>query len=137
MADQNLLGCEEVSLNFRTMSWPEECAVVVPCLNEERTIGPLIARIREHLFGIYVIDDGSTDRSPYPQAGYIVCFIPFENGKANGEWEVFADGFTGVDTVVNTSDAVFRPMGLATGPASLGQTMGRLRARNLVAAPGT
>ena len=29
---------------------------------------------------------------------------------------MFADGFTGVDTVVNTSDAVYRPMGLSTGP---------------------
>lgn len=66
--------------------------------------------------GAFVAFHGSTDRSPYPQAGYIVCFIPFENGSATGEWEVFADGFTGVDTVVNTSDAKFRPMGLATGP---------------------
>lgn len=66
--------------------------------------------------GAFVAFHGSTDRSPYPQAGYIVCFVPFENGKATGEWEVFADGFTGVDTVVNTSDALYRPMGLATGP---------------------
>jgi len=66
--------------------------------------------------GAFVAFHGSTDRSPYPQAGYIVCFVPFENGKPNGEMEVFADGFTGVDTVVNTSDAVYRPMGLSTGP---------------------
>lgn len=66
--------------------------------------------------GAFVAFHGSTDRSPYPQAGYIVCFVPFENGKSSGKWEVFADGFTGVDTVVNTSDAVYRPMGLAEGP---------------------
>ncbi|MEP6737535.1 MAG: c-type cytochrome [Chryseolinea sp.] len=66
--------------------------------------------------GVFIAFHGSTDRSPYPQAGYIVCFIPFENGKASKKWEVFADGFTGVDKVVNTSDAVYRPMGLATGP---------------------
>jgi glucose/arabinose dehydrogenase/cytochrome c553 len=66
--------------------------------------------------GAFIAFHGSTDRSPYPQAGYIVCFVPFENGKATGKWEVFADGFTGVDTVVSTSDAHFRPMGLATGP---------------------
>lgn len=66
--------------------------------------------------GAFIAFHGSTDRSPYPQAGYIVCFIPFENGGPTGKWEVFADGFTGVDTVVNTSDAVYRPMGLATGP---------------------
>ncbi len=66
--------------------------------------------------GAFVAFHGSTDRSPYPQAGYIVCFVPFKNGVPTGDWEVFADGFTGVDTVVNTSDAVYRPMGLATGP---------------------
>jgi glucose/arabinose dehydrogenase/mono/diheme cytochrome c family protein len=66
--------------------------------------------------GAFIAFHGSTDRSPYPQAGYIVCFVPMENGKVNGDWEVFADGFTGVDTVVNTSDAHYRPMGLATGP---------------------
>lgn len=66
--------------------------------------------------GAFIAFHGSTDRSPYPQAGYMVCFVPFENGKATGKWEVFADGFTGVDTVVNTSDAAYRPMGLAEGP---------------------
>ncbi|MEP7257032.1 MAG: c-type cytochrome [Flavitalea sp.] len=66
--------------------------------------------------GAFVAFHGSTDRSPYPQAGYFVCFLPFENGAPNGKFEVFADGFTGVDTVINTSDAVYRPMGLATGP---------------------
>ncbi len=66
--------------------------------------------------GAFVAFHGSTDRSPYPQAGYIVCFVPFKNGTATGDIEVFADGFTGVDTVVNTSDAKYRPMGLATGP---------------------
>lgn len=71
------------------------------------------ARYKE---GVFVAFHGSTDRSPYPQAGYIVCFVPLENGKAIGNWEIFADGFTGVDTVANTSDAHYRPMGLAEGP---------------------
>jgi glucose/arabinose dehydrogenase len=66
--------------------------------------------------GCFISFHGSTDRAPYPQAGYIVCFVPFENGAPTGKWEVFADGFTGTDTVVNTSDARYRPMGLATGP---------------------
>ena len=66
--------------------------------------------------GAFVAFHGSTNRGPYPQAGYIVAFIPFENGKPSGEWEVFADGFAGVDTIVNVSDAKFRPMGLAEGP---------------------
>ena len=31
-------------------------------------------------------------------------------------WEVFADGFAGVDTIANMSDARYRPMGLSEGP---------------------
>jgi glucose/arabinose dehydrogenase len=66
--------------------------------------------------GAFVAFHGSTNRSPYPQAGYIVAFIPFENGKPTKQWEVFADGFAGVDTLVNMHDAKYRPMGLAEGP---------------------
>ncbi len=66
--------------------------------------------------GAFVALHGSTDRAPYPQAGYIVCFVPFDDeGKATGGYEIFADGFARVDTVANTSDAVYRPMGLSTG----------------------
>ena len=42
--------------------------------------------------------------------------IPFKNGKPTGEWEVFADGFAKVDTIVNMPDAKYRPMGLSEGP---------------------
>ena len=66
--------------------------------------------------GAFIVFHGSTNRAPYPQAGYFVCFVPFVNGKPTGEWEVFADGFAGIDTIVNVSDALYRPMGLATGP---------------------
>ncbi len=66
--------------------------------------------------GVFVAFHGSTDRPPYPQAGFIVCFVPFDDdGNATGEWEVFADGFTGVERVTDTSDALYRPMGLSTG----------------------
>ena len=63
--------------------------------------------------GAFIAFHGSTNRGPYPQAGYLVAFVPFKNGKPSGTWEVFADGFAGVDTIVNVSDAQFRPMGLA------------------------
>lgn len=66
--------------------------------------------------GAFIAFHGSTNRSPYPQAGYFVAFVPFKVGQPTGEWEVFADGFAGVDTIVNTSNAKFRPMGLAVGP---------------------
>ena len=66
--------------------------------------------------GAFVAFHGSTNRAPYPQSGYFIGFIPFENGKATGKWEVFADGFAGVDPIINVSDAVYRPMGIAIGP---------------------
>ena len=66
--------------------------------------------------GAFVAFHGSTIRNPYPQAGYFVAFVPFEDGEVAGEWEVFANGFAGVDPIVNTSDAEHRPSGLAAGP---------------------
>jgi mono/diheme cytochrome c family protein len=66
--------------------------------------------------GAFIAFHGSTIRSPYPQGGYFVGFVPFKNGMPSGDWEVFADGFTGRDTIVNTSDAAYRPMGIAMGP---------------------
>ena len=66
--------------------------------------------------GAFVAFHGSTIRGPYPQGGYFVAFVPFENGIPAGPWEVFADGFAGMDTIVNTGDALARPMGIAMGP---------------------
>ena len=66
--------------------------------------------------GAFIAFHGSTNRAPYPQSGYFVGFIPFENGKPTGTFEVFADGFAQVDPIVNVSDAVFRPMGIAFSP---------------------
>jgi glucose/arabinose dehydrogenase/mono/diheme cytochrome c family protein len=66
--------------------------------------------------GAFVAFHGSTIRAPYPQGGYFVAFVPFKDGKPSGDWEVFADGFAGVDTIVYTSDAKYRPSGLAQGP---------------------
>jgi glucose/arabinose dehydrogenase len=66
--------------------------------------------------GAFVAFHGSTNRTPYPQAGYIVAFIPFNLGEPMGVWEVFADGFAGVDTIYSVINAKYRPMGLAEGP---------------------
>lgn len=66
--------------------------------------------------GSFVAFHGSTNRAPYPQAGYFVGFIPSDNGIPSTRWEVFADGFAGGDPIVNVSDAAYRPMGLAVGP---------------------
>jgi glucose/arabinose dehydrogenase/cytochrome c553 len=66
--------------------------------------------------GAFIAFHGSTNRAPYPQSSYFIGYVPFKNGKPAGEYEVFADGFAGVDPIVNVSDAVYRPMGLAVGP---------------------
>lgn len=66
--------------------------------------------------GAFIAFHGSTNRAPYPQAGFFVCFVPWVNGKFSEKWEVFADGFAGMDPIINVSDAKARPMGLAQGP---------------------
>lgn len=66
--------------------------------------------------GAFMAFHGSTSSAPYPQTGYFIGFVPFKKGMPSGPWEVFADGFAGVDTIINTSDAKYRPMGLAMGP---------------------
>lgn len=66
--------------------------------------------------GAFIAFHGSTNRAPYPQSGFFIGFIPFDNGAPTGKWEVFADGFAGVDPIVSVSDAVYRPMGIAMGP---------------------
>lgn len=66
--------------------------------------------------GAFIAFHGSTIRAPYSQSGYFVGFVPFKDGKPSGPWEVFADGFSGMDTIINTTDAHHRPMGLAEGP---------------------
>ena len=66
--------------------------------------------------GAFIAFHGSTNRGPYPQAGYIVAFIPFKDGRPAGNLEVFADGFTQTDLVKQMKDSMYRPMGLAQGP---------------------
>jgi glucose/arabinose dehydrogenase/mono/diheme cytochrome c family protein len=66
--------------------------------------------------GAFIAFHGSAGRLPYPQSGYIICFVPFKNGAPSGIWEIFADGFAKKDTIVNSKDAIYRPMGIAMGP---------------------
>jgi glucose/arabinose dehydrogenase len=64
--------------------------------------------------GAFIAFHGSWNRTE--QKGYSVVFVPFNGKIPSGEWEVFADGFAGVDVITNTSDAKHRPCGLAQGP---------------------
>lgn len=66
--------------------------------------------------GAFIAFHGSWNRAPLPQEGYYVAFVPFENGKPSGKWEVFANGFSGKETGLTPRNADHRPCGLAQGP---------------------
>lgn len=66
--------------------------------------------------GAFIAFHGSWNRLNFEQAGFKVVFVPMENGQPTGDYEIFADGFTGPQKIVSTRDATFRPCGLAQGP---------------------
>ncbi len=66
--------------------------------------------------GAFIAFHGSWNRAPEPQAGYFVVFQPFRDGKPSGNWEVFADGFSGSAANTASGRADHRPCGLAQGP---------------------
>ena len=52
-----------------------------------------------------------------PQGGYNVVFVQFDGGAtATGDYEIFADGFTGQTPLMDRDNAVYRPSGIAEGP---------------------
>jgi len=69
--------------------------------------------------GAFVAFHGSWNRAPLPQAGFKVVFQPMRNGRAAGDFEVFADSFaTNLNVSRGTPSAGVnrRPSGLAQGP---------------------
>lgn len=66
--------------------------------------------------GAFIAFHGSWNRSPEPQKGYFVAFVPFNNGKPSGDWEIFADNFAGGEAYMQPGKAKHRPCGLAQGP---------------------
>ncbi|HVW95571.1 MAG TPA: PQQ-dependent sugar dehydrogenase [Mucilaginibacter sp.] len=66
--------------------------------------------------GAFIAFHGSWNRAPEPQEGYCVVFQPFKNGKPDGKWEIFADGFAGSAAQKASGRAEHRPCGLAQGP---------------------
>jgi glucose/arabinose dehydrogenase len=64
--------------------------------------------------GAFIAFHGSWNRSPAPQAGYNVVFVPMEGDRVTGDWQVFADGFAGED--VSPRGATYRPVGVAMAP---------------------
>lgn len=65
--------------------------------------------------GAFIAFHGSWNRAPEKQLGYFVAFVPFRDGRPSGEWEIFADNFSGTETVLNPREAAHRPCGLAQG----------------------
>lgn len=65
--------------------------------------------------GAFIAFHGSWNRAPENQEGFYVVFVPMKDGKPTGRWEVFADGFSGVEKVTNLSAVKHRPCGLAQG----------------------
>ena len=69
-----------------------------------------------YLNGAFVAFHGSWNRGPGPQRGYCVAVVPFgPGGMPLGHYEIFAEGFAGLDPLMRPADARFRPAGLAFG----------------------
>ncbi|HVZ57275.1 MAG TPA: PQQ-dependent sugar dehydrogenase [Chitinophagaceae bacterium] len=66
--------------------------------------------------GAFIAFHGSWNRAPEPQKGYFVVFVPFKDGKPSGDWEVFADNFSGGPAQTASGAAKHRPCGIAQGP---------------------
>ena len=66
--------------------------------------------------GAFIAFHGSWNRLGHEQQGFKVVFVPMKNGKPTGDYEVFADGFTGQPFITSPGNAFFRPCGLAEGP---------------------
>jgi len=66
--------------------------------------------------GAFIAFHGSWNRAPLNQKGFFVAFVPFSNGKPNGKWEVFANGFAGKEAITSPNQAVHRPVGIAMAP---------------------
>ena len=66
--------------------------------------------------GAFIAFHGSWNRAPLKQAGYFVVFVPFQKGKPSGNYEIFANGFAGKESVNGPGQAKYRPCGLAQGP---------------------
>lgn len=66
--------------------------------------------------GAFIAFHGSWNRAPEPQEGFYVVFQPFADGKPAGDWEIFADGFSGSPENTASGRAVHRPCGLTQSP---------------------
>jgi glucose/arabinose dehydrogenase len=66
--------------------------------------------------GAFIAFHGSWNRAPREQEGYNIVFVPFEGDTPSGDYEIFAEGFPGIDPLESPGDAKYRPTGLTQGP---------------------
>jgi len=71
---------------------------------------------KQYKGGAFIAFHGSWNRAPMPQDGYNVAFQPFSGDKPSGKFEIFANGFTGTDKLMNPNAAVARADGVAQAP---------------------
>lgn len=82
------------------MSWLEEIAVVIPCLNEGKTIASLVREVCSYVPNVIVVDDGSTDAtaSDAQRSGATVLTHTASLGKGaslrTGFAHAFENGFS-------------------------------------------
>src|SRR5262249_29902556 len=97
------------------MSWEPQIAVLIPCLDEEATIGEVVANFRAALPDavVFVYDNGSTDNTAAVarHAGAVVRVEPIQ-GQGNVVARMFADIEADVYVMVDgddTYDAAIAP----------------------------
>jgi glycosyltransferase involved in cell wall biosynthesis len=65
------------------VDWQQQCAAIIPCLNEAKAIARLVASVRGHLPVVIVVDDGSWDQTGAEAraVGADVLRLPRNQGK--------------------------------------------------------
>ncbi len=63
---------------------PRYC-VLIPCLNEERAIGPLLRAVLTQCSEVIVVDDGSDDRTPEIASALPVTLLRHTSRRGKGE----------------------------------------------------
>jgi glycosyltransferase involved in cell wall biosynthesis len=73
------------------MNWRQSCIGLIPCLNEEAAIGPVVVGVHQYIDRILVVDDGSSDGTARTARanGAEVLQHPVPMGKGGA----LADGF--------------------------------------------
>ena len=59
-------------------------AVLIPSYNEERAIGGIVRTLRGRDFPVYVVDDGSTDRTAEIASGEGAVVVRHKTNKGKG-----------------------------------------------------